>query len=447
MNFRGVLVRLDEPSTKPPNGSNGHRIMVPTSVAKRRIKSLLNMGLNYSPSLETHAQKRKVGTITKAWIDGKDLCVEAVIWKHDFPEAETDLKQPGLGMSMEIGDVHVENENAEVWKLSDFYFLGATILWKNSAAYYRTQAIAANKEGRKGKMAITKKAPEKKPVQITNKELRELVASAAGTAVTEGLKGIVPTIGRQSKILANLATRLDNIELGLSGGKVIETSADDDEDTDIEAAGKHKEGCDDKECTGCMDSSKQEDDDEDDDEDDEEDIDATNVGDINEGDLEDLGPDTDKEGDPNDEPGHINQGTKNKGNKTTSEDKVGKHVSDGVTSARLQNALKQNKKLAASVATLQTQMADMQKTIKRQAKQMAAAGSERRSVDATTLALLSKSGINPAEIQASGQKLTIAEFDAVLSASGLNLGTVERMTAKNNMLQAGLLEDGAVQRG
>ena len=44
-------------------------------------------------------------------------------------------------------------------------------------------------------------------------------------------------------------------------------------------------------------------------------------------------------------------------------------------------------------------------------------------------------------------ELARAEVDAVLAASGLNMGPVERMTAKNNLLQAGLMEDGAVQRG
>jgi hypothetical protein len=41
MKFTGVLVRLDEASTKPPNGSDGHKIYVPTAVAKRRLSSLI----------------------------------------------------------------------------------------------------------------------------------------------------------------------------------------------------------------------------------------------------------------------------------------------------------------------------------------------------------------------------------------------------------------------
>jgi hypothetical protein len=459
MKFHGVLVRLDEPSTKPPNGSNGHRILVPSSVAKRVIKSLINMGLNYSPSLEAHAQKRKVGTITKAWIDGKDLCVDAVVWKHDFPEAEQDLKQPGLGMSMEIGDVQVENENAEVWKLSDFCFLGATILWKNAAAYYRTQAIAANKEGRHSmaKKEAAVQEPVKKPVQITNRELRLLVASAAGKAVEKALGSIGPTIGRQTKILANLATRLDDVELGLSQGRIITTNADDDADDDDEEiridakGGAHKADCTDKECEGCMTSAKkpEDDEDEDDEDDDDEDIDATTVGDIDKGDLDDMGPDTDSEDDPDDEPGHINKGARNKGGKVASEDKVGKHASDGgITGARLANALKANKKMARDIAELKAQVGALTKTVKRQVKQIAAAGEQnRRSVDPSTLALLSKSGIDARELQASGQRMTVAEVDAVLAASGLNLGPVERMTAKNKLLQEGLMEDGAVQRG
>lgn len=102
MRFSGVLVRLNEASTKPPNGAQGHRIYVSSEVAKKRLSTLIGMGVNYAPDLDTHAQRRKVGVIDKAWIDGNDLKVEGHIWKHDFPESETDLKQSGLGMSMEL---------------------------------------------------------------------------------------------------------------------------------------------------------------------------------------------------------------------------------------------------------------------------------------------------------------------------------------------------------
>ena len=128
MRFRGVLVRLDEPSTRPPNGADGHRIFVPTDVAQKRLLTLVGMGLNYAEDLDGHAQRRKVGVIQRAYIKGKDLWVEGIVWKHDFPEAQSDLKQRNLGMSMEIGQVEVDDTQADVWVLNDFYFLGATIL-------------------------------------------------------------------------------------------------------------------------------------------------------------------------------------------------------------------------------------------------------------------------------------------------------------------------------
>ncbi len=202
MKFTGVLVLLDQPSTKAPNGAEGHRILVPSDVAKRRINTLIGMGLNYSPSLDAHAQRRKVGTIQKAWIDGNKLCVDAIIWKHDFPEAEKDLKQPGLGMSMEIGDVQVEDQKADIWKLSDFYFLGATVLWKKSAAYHKTQAIAAKADERSNMAKVnTTKKKELDPQKLVE------IATAAAVKAVSGTLG--PTIGRQTKLIAEMAARQD----------------------------------------------------------------------------------------------------------------------------------------------------------------------------------------------------------------------------------------------
>src|SRR5271168_3017079 len=73
MPFVGTLLILDEPSNKPPHGSEGHRIYVSTETAKKRLKSIIGTGLNYAPDLEGHAVRRKVGVITGAWIDGKEL--------------------------------------------------------------------------------------------------------------------------------------------------------------------------------------------------------------------------------------------------------------------------------------------------------------------------------------------------------------------------------------
>lgn len=432
MKFTGVLVRLDEPSTKAPNGAEGHRILVPSAVAKKRLKTLVHMGLNYAPSLDAHAQKRKVGTITRAWIEGKDLHVEAIIWKHDFPEAEQDLKQPGLGMSMEIGDVQVEDQKADIWKLADFYFLGATVLWKKSAAYYKTQAIAAKADERS---TMATKTNTKKKEALDPQKLVEIATAAAVKAVSGTL---MPTIGRQTKLIASLAARQDKYDVLLASRTIETSNADEDDDEDIEAAADgEEEACDEPD----MKAGKGKENDDEDDDDDEEEIDAT----VDKGDLEDMG---EKSDDDDDDPGHMSKDAKNKGRKTTSEDELGKTVS----SARLSAALKANKQLARDNAELKASVEKLRKTVKATSKQVTAAAKEqgRRSavvIDVNTAGLLSKSGINPSELAASGQKLTVGEVDALLEASKLNLGTVERMQAKNNLLAAGLMEEGGVNRG
>jgi hypothetical protein len=139
MPFKGILLILDQASTKPPHGSRGHRIYVPSKVAKKKIDDLIGMAVNYARGgLDAHETRHKVGVITKVWIAGDKVWVEGVVWKKDFPEAASDLKRRGLGMSMELADVYVRDEDEPVWHLEDFTFTGATILLKSAAAYYDT---------------------------------------------------------------------------------------------------------------------------------------------------------------------------------------------------------------------------------------------------------------------------------------------------------------------
>lgn len=425
MAFKGVLVRLDEVSTRPPNGSQGHKIVVPSQVAASRLKTLIGMGLNYAPSLDTHSRRRKVGVIQKAWIDGKNLWVEGTVWKHDFPEAETDLKQDGLGMSMELGSVHVDDVNARVWTLNDFYFLGATILWKDAAAYSRTLAIAAQAE----RNAMTTK---KKPaVKLTVKELISLAAAAATKSMTASLK---PALDEQSKLLGDMGTRLTAIEAGTRSAKEDDEEVDDletDDADDVDAAGKKPAGDDE--------------DDEDEEIDDEDELDSAAV---DTGDLEEMGPDTEDDADGDDTPGHMNKGSKNKGNKSASENKVGKNVNKGVTGSALAALTKQVAKLTANYDTVVAQNAKLTRQLKRQTVQVTAAAARlnRRSVSPELAGLLAKQGLSSTDLLAEGKKLTVQEIDAVIAASGIQLDPTARMTLKNGFRTAGLMEDGVVTR-
>jgi hypothetical protein len=144
MPFKGVLLQLDEPSTKPPNGARGHRIYIPTKVAKNRLQTLVGMGVNLADRQDKHSPQRKVGVIESAWIKGKELWIKGKIWKKDFPDAEEALRSKKLGMSFEGSDVQIEDAHASVWKVADLFFTGAALLLKTAAAYSKTEALAAS---------------------------------------------------------------------------------------------------------------------------------------------------------------------------------------------------------------------------------------------------------------------------------------------------------------
>lgn len=442
MRFRGVLVRLDEPSTKPPNGSDGHKIFLSSKIAKEKLSTLIGMGLNYSPSLDTHAQRRKVGVIKRAWIKGRDLCVSGVIWKHDFPEAVKDLKRDGLGMSMELGKVSVEDVKADIWHLEDFYFLGATILKKDAAAYYKTLAIAAKAdEGSKG---MQKKVVKKKVEEMTPAKIAAIAATAATAAVK---KEFASQFDALNKGLEQLSTRVEEIDIAASVGAAEEEEeiviAAGEEEDNVEAA-EDEEACGDDMKVKARHAKDE------DEEDDGDDEDIESEG-IDKGDLEDMNP-GEPDGDE-DDPGHLNKTATNRGHDGAGEltKKVGPHKSMGVTGAALSVLRKAVKELSAQVRSLQAAAKENRELKARLAKyerQVKAASVEinRRSLPVELTGLLAKSSLDADDLRTSGQKLSAADVDSILANAGVDIPVVKRIEIKNQFMRAGLMDEGHVQR-
>jgi len=145
--FTGVVTRVDEPSTRPPNGSRGHRVLIPSYAAEQALPTLIGMGVDVASSMKDHDKRQKIGVITEADIVGKDLVISGHLFAKDFAAEVTDIQRnkAALGFSYEISDVHVEDEQADIWTLTHFIFTGAAILEKRSAAYVKT-SIAAHAE-------------------------------------------------------------------------------------------------------------------------------------------------------------------------------------------------------------------------------------------------------------------------------------------------------------
>ena len=159
--FRGVLTIVDVASDKSPSGARGHRVLLTRRAAEAAIPSLMGMGLDYSPALDRHDARRKIGVITRAEIVGRVIEVGGFLYARDFPEIVAEIGRPeragasvsageqsanrtvraaraGLGMSYEIADALVEDITASVWVLNRVTFTGAAVLRRDKAAYRST---------------------------------------------------------------------------------------------------------------------------------------------------------------------------------------------------------------------------------------------------------------------------------------------------------------------
>jgi hypothetical protein len=149
--FQGVLTLVGIASQRSPSGARGHRVMLTRAATETALPSLLGMALDYAPSLEAHDTRRKIGIITAADIvpmpqsktasSTGQIAISGYLFAHDFPEVVAEIRaQPSstLGMSYEIANATVPNQEAYIWTVTDFTFPGAAVLRRDKAAYSQT---------------------------------------------------------------------------------------------------------------------------------------------------------------------------------------------------------------------------------------------------------------------------------------------------------------------
>lgn len=142
--FSGVLTRLDQPSDKPLNGTNGKCVILPSAVAEDAIYSLLGMGIDFSPNFDKHRPRSKIGLITAAEVVGNAIEISGFFYAADFPEEVQTIQaeQEKLGFSFEAQSLML-NMKSDPLIVEACKFTGAAVLYKDKAAYYDT-SIAAN---------------------------------------------------------------------------------------------------------------------------------------------------------------------------------------------------------------------------------------------------------------------------------------------------------------
>jgi len=189
--FVGVLTTVDAPSERAPAGARGHRVLLTRAAAEKALPSLIGMGLGYTPKLDGHDARRKIGVITSAEIVGKEIVIEGHLFARDFPEMMRELraKDGQLGLSYEVSDAIVEDMKARVWKLTDVTFTGAALLLREKAAYGQTWFRLED--------------------SMSADEMKQLIATAERmAAAAEAMQSAVTRIEAQN---AELAARVERI--------------------------------------------------------------------------------------------------------------------------------------------------------------------------------------------------------------------------------------------
>ncbi len=141
VDFEGVLTLVDAASDRAPAGAKGHRVMLTKAAAEAALPSLLGMAVDYRPGWDGHDAKRKIGLITEANLEGRQLTVKGYLYGRDFPEATSAIRASApevMGMSYELADAQVADMGEEVWRLTRATFTGAAILFREKAAYRQT---------------------------------------------------------------------------------------------------------------------------------------------------------------------------------------------------------------------------------------------------------------------------------------------------------------------
>jgi hypothetical protein len=147
LRFRGVLTLVGVPSQHAPSGARGHRVTLSYKATESALPSLLGMALDYSPEMDGHDVRRKIGIVTEAEIEplaagsrtGK-LVIGGFLYEQDFPEVMDEIRAGDgvMGMSYEITNAWVPEVAAAVWTVTKFTFTGAAVLKRDKAAYPQT---------------------------------------------------------------------------------------------------------------------------------------------------------------------------------------------------------------------------------------------------------------------------------------------------------------------
>ncbi len=141
--FTGVLTMVDVPSQRAPDGAKGHLVVLTKRAAEAALPSLLGMALDYSPGLDRHDARRKVGVITRAEIVGRNLELGGYLFAKDFPEIVGEIAKSRPGKYKPADSMRARLVNAGVIHAAVSPTLSAS--WREGCQLRASLQVAAGR--------------------------------------------------------------------------------------------------------------------------------------------------------------------------------------------------------------------------------------------------------------------------------------------------------------
>lgn len=291
----------------------------------------------------------------------------------------------------------------------------------------------------------TRVGNKKKPATVTlsaqEQQLAKLTASAASASITRALgtplAAIAASLERSNTVNEQILARL-NAEDDMDEDSDVDDTTAAAEVTAGKSKTKKKPADDDSDNEDDFDEDE-DDADDDDTDDDEDDVDSSNA--LVDAATEDGTSATEGEADT---PGHVNEDAHDRHNTSTIEDKQGPVTAAAVTKWKNRATKWKNRamKSAADLSALRAENSRLKARAETSgtASLTAAREATRKTLSSEALNVLSKNGVDAADLRASGQVMSTEEVDAMLANLPHKLDNENRISIKREFQSMGLMK-------
>ena len=241
MRFTATIMYLDQYSDGVPDGTVWSKILLEKSECEKALDTMNLMGINcvwnewYTADWQFagHDPRNKIGVVEKTYIEGNELKIDGIIYKHDFQDISHFIKNAmdSMGFSIEASFNDWE-ETEEGVIIRDVEFTGVSMLFKNCAAYSETyiETLSASK---KDKEIMTQEERNTFIEEVTNSvmaKINEVKEQEKQASELETLKAQIETLQASNKALEE-----ENNSLKASAESTEESTEESEKEVNAES--------------------------------------------------------------------------------------------------------------------------------------------------------------------------------------------------------------------